>query len=82
MASIRQRGNHFQARVIRKGFPNSVKSFPTRQEAEQWARQREANIAPLRAPAEGTIAYLQTPTLAKALDRYAREVTPTKRGAP
>ena len=41
MASIRNRGNKWQARVTHKGFPDEVKSFTTRQDAERWARSVE-----------------------------------------
>lgn len=67
-----------QAKVRRKGFPQVSKTFETRREAEAWARQVESEmdrgIFADRSEAERT-------TLADAIDRYEREVTPTKRGA-
>lgn len=78
MASIRQRGSKWQARVIRKGYPEEVRSFETKQEAQKWARSIEA--------AMDKGAY-QSPSIAKdivfydVLERYVQEVTPTKRGA-
>lgn len=78
MASIRQRGSKWQARVIRKGYPEEVRSFETKQEAQKWARSIES--------AMDKGAY-QSPSIAKGivfydvLERYVKEVTPTKRGA-
>lgn len=78
MASIRQRAERWQARVTRQGFPPEVKTFRTRQEAEVWARAVEAEIDKgvfqSRSAAERT-------TLAEILQRYAEEVTPSKKGA-
>lgn len=78
MASIRQRGSKWQARVIRKGYPDEVKSFETKQDAQKWSRSIES--------AMDKGAY-QSPGSAKdivfydVLERYVAEVTPTKRGA-
>ena len=44
MASIRQREGKWQARVRRKGFPDEVRTFPSRQDAERWARSVESDI--------------------------------------
>lgn len=77
MASIRQRGERWQARITRHGFPPEVKSFRTRQEAEAWARSVEVEVDKgvyqSRTTAERT-------TLADILQRYAEEVTPCKKG--
>lgn len=78
MASVRQRGERWQARVVRAGFPPEVKSFRTRQEAEIWARSIEVEIDKgvhqSRSTAERT-------TLGDLLQRYSEEVTPGKKGA-
>lgn len=78
MASIRPRGERWQARVTRQGFPPETKSFRTKQEAEAWARAIETEIDKgthqNRSTAERT-------TLADVLARYAEEVTPDKKGA-
>jgi hypothetical protein len=42
MASIRQHGNCWQARVRRKGHPEETKIFVTRQEAQKSARAVES----------------------------------------
>ena len=66
----------WQAHVRRRGYPAQVKTFDTKAAAEVWARRIEEEIDRgvfvSRAEAENT-------TLAEALDRYAREVLPTKK---
>jgi dsDNA-binding SOS-regulon protein len=78
MASIRKRGDTYQVRVIRKGFPAESRTFKTRQEAERWARSVEAAMEQRQyvsnRPAETTL-------LADLLKRYRETVTPQKRGA-
>ncbi|MCO5401516.1 tyrosine-type recombinase/integrase [Ralstonia soli] len=77
MASIRHRGNKWQARITRKGFPPEVKTFNTRKEAEQWARSAEADMDRgsfvSRSQAEAN-------TLEDIIDRYITDVCPTQRG--
>jgi integrase len=63
--------------VIRKtGWPTTAKTFRTKRDAEDWARRTEDDMVRgayiQRAPADRL-------TLAKALERYLAEVTPTKR---
>jgi integrase len=78
MASIRRRGDRWQARVIRKGFEPEAKSFTSKQDAEKWARaiEREMDTGGYvsRSTAEAT-------TLEQVLSRYRLEVTPLKRGS-
>ena len=77
MASIRQRSGTWQARVLREGYPAEVKSFATRGEAQRWARQIEGAMDSggyqSRCDADKML-------LSDALLRYAKEVSPTKRG--
>lgn len=77
MATIRKRGDKWQARVQRRGIPPQSKSFATRSDAEKWSRavEREIDLGVYvaRAPAERS-------TLDDILKRYVEEVTPTKRG--
>lgn len=80
MASIRKRGPYqWEARVRKKGRPIQCKTCETRKEAEDWAKGIETEmrqgIFVCRKEAEST-------TLAEALDRYAKEVTVDKKGAP
>lgn len=63
--------------VIRKaGWPTASKTFRTKRDAEDWARRTEDDMVRgayiQRAPADRL-------TVAKALERYLAEVTPTKR---
>ena len=82
MATIQKRENEsfisYEVRVRKKGHPTQTKTFRNRQDAEKWARMIEAEmdrgVFVSRAEAENT-------TLAEALDRYLREVTPRKKGA-
>lgn len=77
MASIRNRNGKWQARVIRKGYPDEVKTFITRQDAERWARATETEMDRgcfvSRSKAEAT-------TLQEVIERYITEVCPCKRG--
>lgn len=77
MAAIRKRGEKWQARIRVKGQASIEKSFLTRADAEAWAKITESEIIRgiyiKRTDAERT-------TLADALDRYEREITPGKRG--
>lgn len=78
MATIRQRNDRWQVIVKRKGYPSQSKTFDMRKDAEKWARQQERAIDAGqwadRTEAEQT-------TLKELLDRYAQEVSKTKRGA-
>lgn len=66
----------WQARVIRKGYPTSSKTFRSKKDAEQWARsienEMDKGIWRDRSEAEHT-------TLKDALNRYAQEIIPTKK---
>ena len=44
MATIKQRGKYWQARVRRLGWPAETKSFNTKSEAEIWARDVESKM--------------------------------------
>lgn len=77
MASIRKRGERWQARVIRFGYPDQSKTFATRQDAERWARSIESDIDKGifldRALAERT-------SFGEVIERYVSSVCPLKRG--
>lgn len=66
----------WKAVVRRNGWPTSAKTWRTKRDAEDWARRTEDEMArgvfQRRAPAEQL-------TLSAAIDRYLREVTPTKK---
>jgi integrase len=78
MATITKRGDYqFQATIRRKGFPTQSKTFETKRDAEKWATVIESEmhrrVFTDRSEAERT-------TLSEALERYGREITPTKLG--
>lgn len=81
VATIRKRkdtrGERYQAIVKGNGYPMASRTFATKKEAEKWARQLEAErdrgVYVDRNEAEKN-------TLWAILGRYAKEVSPTKRG--
>lgn len=77
MASIRFRTYKWQCRIQRKDYPVLSKAFDTKEDAQRWARgiERAMDLG------EYTTAETTTTTLADLIDRYIKEVTPTKRGA-
>ncbi len=78
MASFRQRGGKWQARVLRNGYPDQTKTFVTKADAEKWARSLESEID------KGQFASLneaQRNTLGDLIARYLAEVTPSMKGA-
>jgi len=77
MASIRKRGNGWQARVLRVGYPNEVKTFSAKAEAEAWARQIESKMDQCQFISR-TIA--EQTTFGEIIQRYIETVTPSKRG--
>ena len=78
MATIRQRGNHWQCIVKRKGYPIQTKTFDLKKDAEKWARQQERSID---AGEWVDRTEAQQTTLDELLDRYGREVSCTKLGS-
>lgn len=72
MASFRKDKGKWRAEVFKRGIRKS-KSFPTKQEARDWAARTEYLID------NGEVSASRT-TFGEVLDRYAREVSPTKRG--
>lgn len=78
MATIRKRGPYqWQAIVKRKGFPLTSKTFEARRDAEVWSRTIESEMdrglyLP-RNDAEETL-------LQDLIDRYRRDILPSKRG--
>ena len=78
MASFRQHGNGWQARVRRQGYPDITKTFESKADAERWARSIESEID------KGqfiSISEAQRTTLGDVIKRYLAEVTPTMKGA-
>jgi integrase len=78
MATITKRGEKWQAKVRRQGYPPMSKTFKRQTDAEAWARTQETEMDRGawrdRSSAESTTFYI-------LLDRYLLDVVPTKRGA-
>jgi len=76
MAYIKQRGEYWRAEIRRKGYKATYRTFDTQKQAQQWARRIESEMDSGlyidRTEAERT-------TLREALERYQREIVPTKR---
>lgn len=77
MASIRKRGDRWQARISRKGYSERLRTFDTKTDAERWARSIEREID--RGSYTDTCLAART-TLGEVAKRYAEEVCPLKRG--
>src|SRR5580658_9436945 len=78
MATIEKRGQFWRVKVRRTGLPAQTKSFDNKTLAQQWARSVESDLD------KGIVVDRRTAqrlSLAEVLERYRREVTPTKRGA-
>jgi hypothetical protein len=80
MATIQKRknkNNTFSYRVMIRqsdGFPPSSKTFPSRQEAKEWAQQEEARRRQGRYFPEAKAKH----TLAELINRYIAIILPTK----
>ena len=77
MATCRKRGNGWQVRVRRLGYPDEVKTLPTKLDAEQWARLVESDMD--RGPFVSRNIAEQT-SFGDVMRRYMKEITPGKRG--
>lgn len=77
MATYRKRGSKWQAIVRHKTIGTTSRSFHTKQAAIKWVISVEEQ---LEAGTFGTLRPTHI-TLVELLQRYAREVTPAKRGA-
>lgn len=71
MPSYRRRGTAWRAELYKDGARES-QTFPTKQQAVAWATQREAEL---------TGAKLPDHTLKEALQRFADEISPGRKGA-
>ncbi|WP_186098146.1 site-specific integrase [Burkholderia gladioli] len=76
MATINKRNGKWQCQVRRKGFPTRTRTFASRADATEWGRIIEAEMDKgLFVSADEA----EQTTVATLLDRYNREVSPTKR---
>lgn len=78
MASLRQRNGKWQARVKRNGYPDQVKTFTAKVDADRWARSIEAGID--KGQFVDTLEAQRT-SLKEIILRYVREVTPTMKSS-
>lgn len=77
MASIIRRGKSWRAMIVKKGERFSA-TFDTKAEAKDWVLQLESSL--LRGSDEKRAEKISL-TMADLLDRYAKEVSPLKKGA-
>ena len=78
MATFEKRGKFWRVKIRRSGAPTQTRTFDNKALAEKWARSVEGEID------NGVVIdrrLAERTTLAEILERYRREVTPTKRGA-
>lgn len=75
MATYRKRGDAWRAEIAKKGVRVS-RTFDTKAEAIAWATEKEAELGKAK-PA--TLKALNK-TLIDAIDRYEKEVAPSKKG--
>lgn len=73
MASIRKVGDRWRAEVRKRGVYAS-ESFRTKAEASRWSLEQETEIE------DGRAGKVPRKTLRQALERYAADETPKKRG--
>lgn len=76
MATITKRKNGWSVQIRRKGYAQQTRTLSTKAEAQAWAREQEGRID--RALAPINLRVLKRTTLRDVIERYLREVTPTK----
>ena len=79
MPTIRKKGDRqWHVQIRKSGYPVQTKTFTTRSDAEKWATiiesEMERGVFVSRSEAEATL-------LSEVINRYRREVLPSKRGA-
>lgn len=78
MATITERGDKWQAKIRRDGYPSKSKTFSKKTDADAWARVQESEmdrgVWRDRTSADST-------TFFALLSSYLKDVVPTKRGA-
>lgn len=79
MATIRKRGDVWQAQVRRAGYAPQTASFTLKSDALAWSRQCEAALD--RGIGQANFSLDGKTTLAAIIQRYGREVASLKRGA-
>lgn len=77
MASIRPRNGQYNVQVRRTGHQHQSNTFPTRAEAEKWAREVEAR---LDKGIEVDVGSLKRETVQSILERFRDEELPSRKG--
>jgi integrase len=77
MATIRRRGDSWQAQVRRAGYEPQTRTFARREDAQRWARSVEFDLD--RQPRGTPVQNGSSQTLGELLARYEAEITPLKR---
>lgn len=78
MASIFMNGKYWRAQVRRKGCPTMTATFDTREDAQIWAAEQEKMLATHGPQAIRDRLQMGTFTLGDAIDKYEKEILPTK----
>jgi integrase len=79
MATFYKRGPYqWEATIRRKGFPMERKTFESRRDAEDWAREIERAM---RLGQYVPMGKSERAIFGDLIDRYAKEVTPTKKNS-
>ena len=77
MATFRKRGNlQREARIRKRGYPTTCKTFDTKAEAEQWAKGVETEMS------KGQFVSTKEAdsyTLSECLERYKEEYLPRRK---
>jgi len=80
MASIFKRSGKWHVQIRRSNYPNSYKTFHKRGDAVSWARDIEAKAD--RGEFAANLEELTTLKLSTLINRYLREIVPSKKGGP
>jgi integrase len=67
----------YRAQIRMRGFPHVTKTFTRKTDAKAWIENTKASIR----RGDVVSSEAQRTTLREALERYLREITPTKKGA-
>jgi hypothetical protein len=76
MATIRKRGSLWQVQIRKRGHKPVSKSFTKKADAALWAKKVESEV---ERQVYMDISLAQTTTLSEVLERYSKEILPTKK---
>ena len=78
MASIRKRGDKYQVQIRRQGNPAVSKTFHRKADAQQWARQAEADADKYGLALSNTKSLLGTALASMGFIGWLRSVWPAE----